>query len=404
MCLTMLNDDASSNDKYQASCNGVLLPHGFRILWCETYSTFFQILPSMSTFKIMLQQHGGPSQIAHMSVRITDMALSHPWPDETRRDQIADGSQHLHSALPLGVSLRAEISLSWIQGLELLLAFVMTRCTSVYVCLHLNFVCPSKVEIASSTCNIQNNISAFQKKTLLFAHFHRNFLGMLNNFKITFHDEQGPRLSCLFCMTKFLRKGKSICIIYHALTSTAFCCEELNCTWVRWRLSPHVKGVHAADPIEVYARPRIYIYDDLQSNWTHCAPHIVDDQWAFHIYGAEIQVSRYFNVSVHRTRNPEEADLFFVPALIYCARVVDGKGGLCKHLVSLLLYPARYRPPHPHCAKPFVEDSPKCTTLSSLKKSLEWYSELVALFTKRARDLAIVCRNSKATDSASSVN
>ena len=109
---------------------------------------------------------------------------------------------------------------------------------------------------------------------------------------------------------------------YPVLVKRAWKCTTNRTTWSQ--------GLYSADPKEVYDRPKIYIYD-LPYNWTHCAPHVDEDFWAIYGYGSEIEVGRYFNRSAHRTSDPEDADLFFVPALFYCAAVHEGPGGLGEH-------------------------------------------------------------------------
>ena len=106
--------------------------------------------------------------------------------------------------------------------------------------------------------------------------------------------------------------------------------DFLNFNCVYQRSWTDVGGKHAE------LRPKLFMYE-LPDHFSKCAPGMNMETWQFYNYGAEVMIPRWLNKSTFLTTDPEEADLFYVPALFYCASTASGNGGLGTHISKRLI-------------------------------------------------------------------
>jgi hypothetical protein len=60
---------------------------------------------------------------------------------------------------------------------------------------------------------------------------------------------------------------------------------------------------------------KIYIYS-LPASLQNCTDEA--EMWQHHLYGGEIKLPRLIAASAHVTKDPEEADYFYVPTVFFC--------------------------------------------------------------------------------------
>ncbi len=68
---------------------------------------------------------------------------------------------------------------------------------------------------------------------------------------------------------------------------------------------------------------KIYIYD-LPAHLQNCTDE--GEAWQHFLYGAELRVPRLLQNSTHVTKDPEQADYFYVPPFFFCRGTLSSLG------------------------------------------------------------------------------